>query len=134
MFLKIISVRFMDKNLVKYVINGANLVKIGNFWWKWSNLGHFGDQNDVIDPPFKEGRKYFFRKSVSKVISVRFKPELKNFYKLVEEKFVSHFPQILTYDVIFPPKWLDFAHFYQKWPILTKLTPLMTFLTKSSSS
>ena len=41
MFLKIISVRFMDINLVKYVINGDNLVKIGHFWRKWSKLGHF---------------------------------------------------------------------------------------------
>ena len=42
MFLKIISVRFMDINLVKYVINGANLVKIGHFWWKLSKSGHVG--------------------------------------------------------------------------------------------
>ena len=42
MFLKIISVRFMDINLVKNVINGVNLVKIGRFWRKWSKLGHFG--------------------------------------------------------------------------------------------
>ena len=26
------------------------------------------------------------------------------------------------------PKWPKFDHFHQKWPILTKLTPLMTFL------
>ena len=32
MFLKIISVRFMDINLFKNVINGVNLVKIGHFW------------------------------------------------------------------------------------------------------
>ena len=31
MFLKIISVRFMDIKLVKIVINGVNLVKIGHF-------------------------------------------------------------------------------------------------------
>ena len=30
-FLKIFSVRFMDINLVKNVINGVNLVKIGHF-------------------------------------------------------------------------------------------------------
>ena len=29
--LKIISVKFMDINVVKIVINGANLVKIGHF-------------------------------------------------------------------------------------------------------
>ena len=32
MLLKIISVRFIDINLVKNVINGVNLVKIGRFW------------------------------------------------------------------------------------------------------
>ena len=42
MLLKFISVRFMDINFVKNAINGVNLVKIGNFWWKYSKLGHFG--------------------------------------------------------------------------------------------
>ena len=41
-FLNIILARFIDKNLVKNVINGSNLVKIGHFWWKWSKLVHFG--------------------------------------------------------------------------------------------
>ena len=40
---KIISVRFMDINLVKNVINGVNLVKIGHFWCEngqnWVILG-----------------------------------------------------------------------------------------------
>ena len=40
-FIKIISVRFMVINLVKSVINGVNLVKIGHFWWKWSKIGSF---------------------------------------------------------------------------------------------
>ena len=48
MFLKIISVRFIDINLVKNVINGVNLDKIGHFWRKLSKLGNFGGQNDVI--------------------------------------------------------------------------------------
>ena len=38
----------MDRNLVKNVINGVNLVKIGHFWSKWSKLGHFGGKNDII--------------------------------------------------------------------------------------
>ena len=29
---KIISVRLMNRNLVKMVINGVNVVKIGHFW------------------------------------------------------------------------------------------------------
>ena len=51
MFLKIISVRLMDINLVKYVINGDNLVKIGHFGENGQNrviLAHFGLQNNVI--------------------------------------------------------------------------------------
>ena len=35
-------------------------------------MGHFGDQNDVIGPHFRVGRKYFFLKTVSKVILVSF--------------------------------------------------------------
>ena len=52
MFLKIISVRFMDINLVKYIINGANLVKVGHFFGENGQnrviLAYFGRQNDVI--------------------------------------------------------------------------------------
>ena len=40
-FLKIISVRFMDINLVKIVINGVNLVQIGNFRRKCSKFPPF---------------------------------------------------------------------------------------------
>ena len=31
------------------------------------------------------------------------------------------------------PKWPNFDHFHQKWPILNKFNPLMTFLTKLRS-
>ena len=31
-FLKMISVKFMDRNLVENVINGVKLLKIGHFW------------------------------------------------------------------------------------------------------
>ena len=43
-----LSIRSMDINVVNNVINGFNLVKIGQFRWKWSKLGHCGGQNDVI--------------------------------------------------------------------------------------
>ena len=43
-----------------------------SFLVKWSNLGHFGDQNDVIGPHFRVGPKYFFLQTVSKVILVKF--------------------------------------------------------------
>ena len=62
----------MDINLVKNVINGVNLVKIGHFWSKCTKFGHFGGQNDVIGKNFGAGRKYFFLKTVSKAILVRF--------------------------------------------------------------
>ena len=35
--------------------------------------------------------------------------------------------------VVLAPKWPNFDNFHQKRPILTKLTPLMTFLTKYKS-
>ena len=54
MFLKIISVRFMDINLVKNVFNGVNLVKIGRFCengQNWVILDHdFRDKNVPIIP------------------------------------------------------------------------------------
>ena len=39
---KIISMTFFIIKLVKTIINGINLVKLGHFWWKWSKSGHFG--------------------------------------------------------------------------------------------
>ena len=59
MFLKIILVRFMDRNLVKNVINGVNLVKIGHvlgktvkigsFWRpKWCHMSKFGVNGKII--------------------------------------------------------------------------------------
>ena len=36
-----ISVRFMDRNLVKNVIKGVNLVKIGQFLAKMVKIGSF---------------------------------------------------------------------------------------------
>ena len=58
--------------MVKNVINGFNLVKIGHFWRKWSKVAYFGSQNDVICQNFWVGRKYFFLKTVSKVVLARF--------------------------------------------------------------
>ena len=40
-FLKIISGRFMDRNLVKNVIKGVNLAKIGHFLVKMVKIGSF---------------------------------------------------------------------------------------------
>ena len=38
----------MDINFVKYVINGANLVKIGHFWRKWSKSCLFGIFGEIV--------------------------------------------------------------------------------------
>ena len=59
--------RFMDKNLVKNVINGVNLVKIGHFLWKWPKLGRFLDQNDVIGQNLMKLGKNFISKSFKKL-------------------------------------------------------------------
>ena len=69
--LNLIQNYFPFKNLVKYVINGANLVKIDHFWWKLSKSGHFG----IFWAPkrrhmSKSGE--FFSLTFSKIISVRF--------------------------------------------------------------
>ena len=61
--------------MVKDVINGFILVEIGHFDSKMSflvKIVKFGDQYDVIGQNFVVGRKYFFLKTVSKMISVRF--------------------------------------------------------------
>ena len=41
-------VRFIDITLVKNVINGVNLVKIGHFFMKIVNIGLFWPKNDPI--------------------------------------------------------------------------------------
>ena len=58
--------------MVKNIINVVNLVKIGHFWRKWSDLGQFGDQNDVIGPHFRVVRKKYFLRTVSKDFLVGF--------------------------------------------------------------
>ena len=54
-------------------------MSMSSIWSKWVIFGEngkicilFGDQNDVIGKNFVLGRKYFFLKTVSKIISVRF--------------------------------------------------------------
>ena len=69
---KVVSVRFKDINPVENFINGGNLVKIGRFLWKWSKLGHFGGQNDVICQNFGKVDQFIFPYRFLKIISVRF--------------------------------------------------------------
>ena len=50
---------FIDSNLVKNVINGVNLVKMGHFILKWPKLANSWCKNDVICQIFLErGQKY----------------------------------------------------------------------------
>ena len=62
----------MEINVGKHVINGVNLFKIGHFGENEQIWDILGTKNDVIGPPFRVGRKYFFLKTVSKVILVTF--------------------------------------------------------------
>ena len=75
MFLKIISVRVMDINLVKYVINAENLVKIGHFFVKMVKIGSFwhilGAKMTSYVKIWGKWLNNVFQK-VSKIISVRF--------------------------------------------------------------
>ena len=65
-FLKIIPVRFLDINLVKIVINGVNLVKIGNLCEIVPNSIIFGGKNEVICQNFGKVVKNFFTKKIEK--------------------------------------------------------------------
>ena len=58
----------MDRNVVKNVINGVNLVKIGHFCENGQNrviLAYFGGQNDVICKKFGESGQIIFSLNVS---------------------------------------------------------------------
>ena len=58
----------MDINLVKIVINGVNLVKIGHFRLKCPTFSHFlGGKNDVICQNLKVVKKIFHSK-IRKII------------------------------------------------------------------
>ena len=46
---------------------------------------------------------------------------------------MAAFPKFWLMTSFLPPKWLNVNHFHQKWPILTKLTPLMTILNNFMS-
>ena len=58
--------RFMDINVVKNVINGVNLVKLGHFRWKWSKLGNILGPKWRNIPKFDERGQMIFSLKVSK--------------------------------------------------------------------
>ena len=55
------------------------------------------------------------------------------FFSNFGRNFLLHFPNFDLWRHFGPQNWGNLAYFRQKWPILTKLTPLMTFLTKFMS-
>ena len=61
--------------------------------------------------------------------SYDYKPDWNNFWDSLKKTTYSSQRKILTYYVILAQKLLNFYHFHQKLPILTKLIPLMTLLT-----
>ena len=52
--------------MVKNVFNGLNLVEIGHFWRKWSELGHFLGVGQHMSK-FGESSKIMFHLKVSKI-------------------------------------------------------------------
>ena len=112
-FLKIISVRLTDINLVKNAINVVNLVKIGRFWWKWSKLGHFWGKNHVICQNLGKVVKLFFPLKFLKIISVRFMDRtlVKN---VIEAKFGqnrSFLVKMVKSGSFLGPKWHHMSTF-----------------------
>ena len=51
------------------------------------------------------------------------------FATVLRKKYFLLTPKIRPTTSFLPPKWTKFYHFCQKWPNLTKLTPLMIVLT-----
>ena len=66
-----ISEQKLDK-IYRNPVHRGKMAISGYFWWKWTNLDHFRDQNSVIVQIFVVGRKYFCLKTFTKIISVRF--------------------------------------------------------------
>ncbi len=84
-------------------------------FWPFSPIMTYFDQIDPINDTFDQ--------------SYVNKPDWNHFWDSFKKKIFSSHLKMLTYDVILATKWPNFYHFHQ-WPILTKLTPLMTLLTK----
>ena len=57
-------------------------------------------------------------------------PSGKFFPNFWRKMFLTTFPKFWLMTSFWPQKWGIFTNFHQKWPILAKLTPLMTFLVK----
>ena len=86
---------------------------------RWSNLDHFHPKC----PCFTKLTPLMIL--LTNVIIINLTEII--FETVLGKKIVSSHPKISTYDVILVPKWPNFDHFHQRLPILTELTPLMTF-------
>ena len=95
----------MDINLVKNVINGVNLVKIGHFWWKYSKLGHFGDKMTPKVEIWEKGQK---------------KPK-KQSLKVYKNYFIQ------VYGHKFGEKWHYWGQFCQNMSFLVKIAKIGSF-------
>ena len=84
----------------------------------WPKMSYF-DQIDPINGIFDQTYVH--------------KPDWNNFFKLLERNILPNFPKFWHMVLFRHPKWPNLGHFHQKWPILTKLTPLITLLTKFMS-
>ena len=102
--------------LVNNVINEVNLIKIGQFWGKWSKLGHFGGKKDVVGLNFGMGRKYFFLKTFSKVRFINL-TVIKNVIKGFNLVNIAHFK---SKHLIFWWKWSKLGYFWGKNEVISQ--------------
>ena len=88
---------------------------------KWPNFDHFHQKMTYFDQtdPINDILTKFMYINLTEII----------FWNIFRKNF---WPLSLNFGLrrYFAPKWPNFDHFHQKWPILT---PLMTFLTKFMS-
>ena len=117
----------MDINLVKYVINGANLVKIGHFWWKWTKSGHFGCKNDIIYVNFWESGQIIFSQKVSKNYSsqVYGQKSGKNVINYINLVKICHFwwkwSKSGHFGIFWAPRWRHISKFWESCQIIFSL-------------
>ena len=125
----------MDINLIKNVINGVNLVKIGLFWWKWSKLGHLGPKLRHR-PKFRErGHKNLSLKISKnyfcKVYGQKFGRNAINGFDLVK---IGHFwwkrSKLCHFDIFWGPKLRHVSKFWEFSPIIFSLKFSTNYLSR----
>ena len=86
-----------------------------HFWQKWPILTKF--------TPLMTFLTRFMSINLTEII-------FRNFWEKIIWPISPNFDTWRHFGTQNMPKWPDFEHFHQKWPILTKLAPLITYLTK----